>query len=137
MAAKTKHNRLESFIFFNDTATTEIYTLSLHDALPIAITCNLTHLPRYHSISMLAGRHDPGEVFWPSSSHSKARKAPRSPGLPIWWHRIWIASVPGFVKISMRPKPGRSYSGEKGLELIRISRIEAFDGRLPPVKPSM
>src|SRR3712207_7929616 len=29
------------FFFFNDTATTEIYTLSLHDALPISIqtTC--------------------------------------------------------------------------------------------------
>src|SRR2546425_6906943 len=26
------------FFFFNDTATTEIYTLSLHDALPISIT---------------------------------------------------------------------------------------------------
>src|SRR2546426_7674105 len=26
-----------SFFFFNDTATTEIYTLSLHDALPICI----------------------------------------------------------------------------------------------------
>src|SRR2546425_12435250 len=26
---------LYSFFFFNDTATTEIYTLSLHDALPI------------------------------------------------------------------------------------------------------
>src|SRR5256885_11689875 len=26
--------RLFSFFFFNDTATTEIYTLSLHDALP-------------------------------------------------------------------------------------------------------
>ena len=25
----------EQFFFFNDTATTEIYTLSLHDALPI------------------------------------------------------------------------------------------------------
>src|SRR5207248_11166083 len=25
-----------SFVFFNDTATTEIYTLSLHDALPIS-----------------------------------------------------------------------------------------------------
>jgi len=24
------------FFFFNDTATTEIYTLSLHDALPIS-----------------------------------------------------------------------------------------------------
>src|SRR5688572_31333845 len=27
------------FFFFNDTATTEIYTLSLHDALPISTTC--------------------------------------------------------------------------------------------------
>src|SRR5256885_15722931 len=28
-------NACEIFFFFNDTATTEIYTLSLHDALPI------------------------------------------------------------------------------------------------------
>src|SRR5471030_3046246 len=28
---------LNTFFFFNDTATTEIYTLSLHDALPIYI----------------------------------------------------------------------------------------------------
>src|SRR2546425_11602596 len=27
---------LVTFFFFNDTATTEIYTLSLHDALPIS-----------------------------------------------------------------------------------------------------
>src|SRR6266849_10591399 len=27
---------LKHFFFFNDTATTEIYTLSLHDALPIS-----------------------------------------------------------------------------------------------------
>src|SRR5256885_10296162 len=27
---------IPSFFFFNDTATTEIYTLSLHDALPIS-----------------------------------------------------------------------------------------------------
>src|SRR2546430_10236283 len=27
------------FFFFNDTATTEIYTLSLHDALPILLPC--------------------------------------------------------------------------------------------------
>src|SRR2546426_4599912 len=29
---------ISSFFFFNDTATTEIYTLSLHDALPICST---------------------------------------------------------------------------------------------------
>src|SRR3712207_7798008 len=27
------------YFFFNDTATTEIYTLSLHDALPISVQC--------------------------------------------------------------------------------------------------
>src|SRR2546421_11291 len=31
----TLHYPIFSFFFFNDTATTEIYTLSLHDALPI------------------------------------------------------------------------------------------------------
>src|SRR5258707_9634891 len=29
-----------TFFFFNDTATTEIYTLSLHDALPISRPCS-------------------------------------------------------------------------------------------------
>src|SRR3712207_8965238 len=33
-----------SFFFFNDTATTEIYTLSLHDALPISkLPADLLH----------------------------------------------------------------------------------------------
>src|ERR1039457_1312160 len=32
---KSPRLRRSSLIFFNDTATTEIYTLSLHDALPI------------------------------------------------------------------------------------------------------
>src|SRR2546430_11223404 len=30
-------SRISHFFFFNDTATTEIYTLSLHDALPISL----------------------------------------------------------------------------------------------------
>src|SRR5256885_15397994 len=30
------------FFFFNDTATTEIYTLSLHDALPISTAASVT-----------------------------------------------------------------------------------------------
>src|SRR2546429_7741733 len=31
-----RHTYYITFFFFNDTATTEIYTLSLHDALPIS-----------------------------------------------------------------------------------------------------
>src|SRR2546421_8533424 len=34
------------FFFFNDTATTEIYTLSLHDALPISLLAVAQALPR-------------------------------------------------------------------------------------------
>src|SRR5450432_3268267 len=34
-ALKKRPSKLDFFFFFNDTATTEIYTLSLHDALPI------------------------------------------------------------------------------------------------------
>src|SRR5438128_4603256 len=33
------HFLVSSVFFFNDTATTEIYTLSLHDALPISGWC--------------------------------------------------------------------------------------------------
>src|SRR3989442_6169182 len=46
------------FFFFNDTATTEIYTLSLHDALPIstALTWPLTFLPRGISVPSGAAR---------------------------------------------------------------------------------
>src|SRR5438094_5856737 len=32
-----------AFFFFNDTATTEIYTLSLHDALPISARGGITN----------------------------------------------------------------------------------------------
>src|SRR5437899_12002145 len=35
------------FFFFNDTATTEIYTLSLHDALPISISINSPEARRF------------------------------------------------------------------------------------------
>src|SRR5256885_12809305 len=40
------------FFFFNDTATTEIYTLSLHDALPI---CAFGHAQDIASTASLSG----------------------------------------------------------------------------------
>src|SRR6202000_3549703 len=39
------------FFFFNDTATTEIYTLSLHDALPISRT---SLVDRQHCVADMA-----------------------------------------------------------------------------------
>src|SRR2546427_5282458 len=50
-ALSVLRRRCYSFFFFNDTATTEIYTLSLHDALPISIASrsSLTGPPRSRS----------------------------------------------------------------------------------------
>src|SRR2546422_9313585 len=42
------------FFFFNDTATTEIYTLSLHDALPISA------LARHRGVLPRGGHPHPG-----------------------------------------------------------------------------
>src|SRR6266581_9358814 len=41
--------------FFKDTATTEIYTLSLHDALPISPTCTRTGSSRIPRCSPASG----------------------------------------------------------------------------------
>src|SRR5256885_9090885 len=46
-----RSHHLLCFFFFNDTATTEIYTLSLHDALPISRQCGRE-------------RNFTGEHFW-------------------------------------------------------------------------
>src|SRR5947209_9152736 len=42
------------FFFFNDTATTEIYTLSLHDALPILPGASSAETPRRGSITSIS-----------------------------------------------------------------------------------
>src|SRR5256885_16693271 len=46
-----------SFFFFNDTATTEIYTLSLHDALPIYLG-RMVEGVEHHRIGLVAGLGD-------------------------------------------------------------------------------
>src|SRR2546422_9106130 len=60
------------FFFFNDTATTEIYTLSLHDALPISICGNPAKCftRRKRSSSKAA-------MSWPSRMSTADRKSTR------------------------------------------------------------
>src|SRR5256886_15778139 len=51
------------FFFFNDTATTEIYTLSLHDALPISLCgCTVTIVSEDSPFCGQSGRVR--RVFW-------------------------------------------------------------------------
>src|SRR5258708_33646053 len=84
------------FFFFNDTATTEIYTLSLHDALPISVRRGRfrflrlgrayvfqRHEPIFSAGLFAAGffawtaRHDPGaQLVWRSEEHTSELQSP-------------------------------------------------------------
>src|SRR3712207_7088050 len=50
------------FFFFNDTATTEIYTLSLHDALPIYVERTFDHYLPMNPLFRIEPRMQPGFV---------------------------------------------------------------------------
>src|SRR2546427_4427618 len=50
---------LALFFFFNDTATTEIYTLSLHDALPISFRGQVVYVDFWASSSAPCRRSFP------------------------------------------------------------------------------
>src|SRR6266480_7588959 len=57
------------FFFFNDTATTEIYTLSLHDALPISNDHRVS--PWRMSVTVTGERRGSGEsARWRSEEHT-------------------------------------------------------------------
>src|SRR3712207_8839146 len=47
-----RYQTMLTIIFFNDTATTEIYTLSLHDALPISSSSSRGSMPSRRTIPL-------------------------------------------------------------------------------------
>src|SRR5258708_38315204 len=68
------------FFFFNDTATTEIYTLSLHDALPISCNClrqvSLNCIPFSNSSSALSSGSSPLSISLRSEEHTSELQSP-------------------------------------------------------------
>src|SRR3712207_8997768 len=60
------------FFFFNDTATTEIYTLSLHDALPISATPTAPR-PRFSRSPRTPRARPPSRRFRTASTRTRTR----------------------------------------------------------------
>src|SRR2546430_13549184 len=58
------------FFFFNDTATTEIYTLSLHDALPIWVTSPPASTSRTSGIGCCSPAVPTGDSSTRSEEHT-------------------------------------------------------------------
>src|SRR5438445_374624 len=78
------------YFFFNDTATTEIYTLSLHDALPIYVY-------------PLDGRHDGG--YYTVKDCVTIDVLPRTPGNNVYvgfmvWSNFTATKCRGLVSLN-------------------------------------
>src|SRR6267142_3886783 len=98
------------FFFFNDTATTEIYTLSLHDALPISMSQtfaavdDVVHFnqpaPRLGATYDIGGdgktvvKFNAGRYYWnPGADFLLTNVNPNS---AVWWKRYaWTTDLNG------------------------------------------
>src|SRR5256885_4203477 len=91
------YTAFNSLFFFNDTATTEIYTLSLHDALPISLA-GLLWSKQYYNFDATRWLEEHGvELFEPS--RSTARNAEWTHmvnahviSMPDKWEYPWYAA---------------------------------------------
>src|SRR5437762_5927662 len=64
------------FFFFNDPATTEIYTLSLHDALPILRQTMLKHRVRADCVQCHSMMDPIGSIMLRSEEHTSELQSP-------------------------------------------------------------
>src|SRR3989475_9647308 len=105
-----------SFFFFNDTATTEIYTLSLHDALPISRRAGL----RARDLTDTA-RH----ARWGRQSAARCRGAPAL--------GQWVRLVPRDDRGALRDRDRRR--GRHGALACISGSLEARRSRAPCALP--
>src|SRR5574341_1877935 len=84
------------FFFFNDTATTEIYTLSLHDALPICGGRSLRR--RVGGLGQLWG------ALW-------VRQLQRAASAGAWWKGWGVDPDDGFTPLPRSRQPGGGRRG--------------------------
>src|SRR5256884_7635051 len=103
------------FFFFNDTATTEIYTLSLHDALPIYT--GRTHQIRVHFSAL---KHPVvGDTLY---------GAARQLNVGVGSHRVGAAGALRLGKTALAP-PGRNFLHAAKLRLAPPRAPAWVEGR--------
>src|SRR5205823_8103330 len=102
-----------SFFFFNDTATPEIYTLSLHDALPISLEGEGSHSSQSFPLKLVEYRGQKVEQF-SFTSEGEARE----------------------VKRTLRAAAGAGSDGSGELRVIAIDRKQRRRNPAPPFTTS-
>src|SRR2546426_4592426 len=127
-----------SFFFFNDTATTEIYTLSLHDALPIS-----AHVPLLRRVAPCSAGRRHGVR---AAAGVALRRRVRAVGDQAVRHRLH--GVPGRCIRVVRldgaawaaptiriRRAGPRVRRARGAAPAQSRRLHRADESLPPAKP--
>src|SRR2546430_10353609 len=110
------------FFFFNDTATTEIYTLSLHDALPISLHGTRGVGARGRNV----GRR-PGRAGTPAS----CREPPTDGSKDVSTHLLRHRSVAELVKRRADPLPAAAFNVAARIVAAALARGEASPSECP------
>ena len=125
------------FFFFNDTATTEIYTLSLHDALPI---CRVLIYPEGHLAPLgYHFRYKPG--VWHMQTAMDVPIVPVATNLNCFWQQEEIAKKPGKAVIEFLEPIPAGLPKDEAIKLL-TERVETRSAELiaealgRPVEPS-
>src|SRR3989442_15806528 len=71
------------FFFFNDTATTEIYTLSLHDALPISSVASGARAKPKTTVLIRSGGLSLNDLIGADEDRRRDRESKRLRGLQV------------------------------------------------------
>src|SRR2546430_12064150 len=103
-----------AFFFFNDTATTEIYTLSLHDALPIS-----HFLQRIHSATFSGPPRESGRKPRPSRDRKSTRL--NSSHSQISYAVFCLKKTPCEDRLTRHQSP----AGRNGLDCVRVRPLPA------------
>src|SRR6266511_6174096 len=97
------------FFFFNDTATTEIYTLSLHDALPIRPVA--ASVPPALSVVMMLRAISPvprAQVVVSGQARTCSRSASKLRIRPLFWPLAEVTSRASRVPTYLAMRSARS-----------------------------
>src|SRR2546430_14223769 len=78
------------FFFFNDTATTEIYTLSLHDALPISLFRASVIADTSTFLAAASSFEQPESAATPKMLSIEARETMKIFLIPVYCTRKWL-----------------------------------------------
>src|SRR5690554_7049353 len=105
--------------FFNDTATTEIYTLSLHDALPISSLTNARRIIKKFCYKIITNRADKNKKCskkWRTGRDSNPRPDRKSTRLNSSHVRISYA----VFCLKKKKKPNNSNKSNKNMKRCTI-----------------